>query len=357
MMGEQSFTDTILRRALDVESAGSGVARKELIAALEAAGRRLTRKIAAMEGESFTKSRYRRIQAEIAGVLAQLGKKYEDILDAARLEVLQSEYDLFHRELATEAGREVRKIAYRLPAQEAAAMLEAPVGGQFLGDWIDAHIGDLKTGIRRELTQSLILGETNREAARRLAEVFALSRNGADLIARSALIHAANVARDAVFERNTDVIAAYKVVATLDARTCFVCASYDGLTASRRDDLPRFPVHPRCRCQVIPITKFENEDEATRAAVFEQEEHRVHHTKVENGKRVPDGTTSTKWKVVKAGQISAKRTFRDFFERQPEQWKRRYLGAARYDLYKAGKLDFADLARNNRVLTLEELKG
>ncbi len=356
-MSEMGFTDLVLRRTLAVESVGSGVARRQLVRELERARRTLASRIAAMEGTAFTRSRYRRIHGELSGVLAELGKRYERVLMRAGQEVIQEEYDRFQREILSETGRKVAKLPYRLPVEEAASMLSQPIGGQFLGDWIDSHLGRLRGGIRRELTQSLILGETNREAAKRLEAAFRLTRRGAEMIARTSLVAASNSARDAAWKKNADVIDRYRVVATLDQRTCFVCADYDGAEARVRGDLPTFPLHPNCRCQVVPVTDLEERGEQKRAAVFEQEAHTVHHTQAdESGKRLPDGTTSTKWKITRAGQVSGRTTFRDFFERQPAGWQREYLGPARYKLYKAGKLDLADLSRNHRVLTLAQLR-
>lgn len=353
----ETIHDQILRRALDVESYGAAVAREDLIPALTWAMNELSKRLLAQRGTTFALTRYQRIQGEIAGVLKALGDKYAGVIDEARLEIIRTEYDQFTRLIRDEAGKDVSEAAYKLPVAQAKAMLTEPMGGAFLNDWIDSHLSGIKGRLRRELTQSLILGETNAEAARRLRDSLGLSRNGADLLARTAVAQAAAVAHDAVLEKHKNLISGYKVVATLDARTCPACANYDGLTSRNRADLPSFPIHPRCRCQVVPVTEFEDDSDTTRAAVFEQEGRTIHHTKVENGKRVPDGTTSTKWEIKKAGQVSAQKTFRDFFDRQPEGWKRRYLGTARYDLYKAGKISFEDLASNNQVLTLAELRA
>ena len=85
----------------------------------------------------------------------------------------------------------------------------------------------------------------------------------------------------------------------------------------------------------------------TRASVTEQTKKTVHHR---------DGTTSTKWKLQKGGQVPADTTFKKFFDRQPDKWKRQYLGKGKFDLYKKGKLDLKDLSKNNQVIKLDTLK-
>lgn len=355
----QSMHDEIMRRALDVEAYGSAVAREDLMPALDSALREIEKAIATGTGTAFTKARFSKMRGQLSGVLSSLGKKYTGVLDQARLEVIGTEFEHITEVMAKDTRDRLEGIKYSIPVDQAKAMLKEPVGGQYLGDWIDSHLGGMSGRIRRELTTSLIQGETVQQASARLRGAFDMSRNGADLIARTAVMQAANAARDAVYDQFDDVIEAYQVLATLDMRTCFACAKWDGAVSKDRKALPDFPIHIRCRCLKLPITDLDALDETTRAAVFEQDPHTVHHTAKDpdTGKRVPDGTTSTTWKVQKAGQVSADTTFKDFFKRQPEAWKKSYLGTSRYDLYQQGKLKFEDLAQNTEVRTLEQIRA
>jgi SPP1 gp7 family putative phage head morphogenesis protein len=57
-----------------------------------------------------------------------------------------------------------------------------------------------------------------------------------------------------------------------------------------------------------------------------------------------------------SGAVPGRVTFVDWFKRQPDKVKREILGKGRFDLYKAGDLDFKQFATNKRILTLKQLR-
>lgn len=348
-MPDTPIADLILRRTLDIEGFGAGIARDEIMPALDKVSSALSREMLKTPGgTTFNKTRRHRILIELNGALKKLSALYPEKLDKARAAVIQDEYDFLVSEMNTRAGLKVAQHGYALPTKQIRAMLREPIGGSYLDDWINTHIGNLGRRIRSEMTQSVILGETQKQAAARLVDVFGhrATRNGVDLISRTAMMNAGNQARGAAYKRHSRLIERYRAVATLDLRTCLACAEWDG--EERRDlrDLPAYPLHPRCRCVIVPVTRFERDD-VTRAAVTEQEKRVVHHR---------DGSTSTKWNVQDAGQISARTDFERFFKSQPAEWQKRYLGPARYQMLKSGRVSFDDFAQNNRPLTLADLR-
>ena len=53
------------------------------------------------------------------------------------------------------------------------------------------------------------------------------------------------------------IIKGYEWLATLELRTCPICADLDGKQWKHREDIPHFKAHFRCRCQIVPLTNKE----------------------------------------------------------------------------------------------------
>ena len=78
------------------------------------------------------------------------------------------------------------------------------------------------------------------------------------------------------YHKNRKFLSGIEYTATLDIRTCQVCAGYDRNQYWYRQDprvadAPYIPIHPRCRCIYVPISKYweETKDFAqTRASEF-----------------------------------------------------------------------------------------
>lgn len=338
--------DFYLRRHLAAESFGNRVAA-ELADALTRAQRDLSGFISALDGDRFLKRHYLAVRTRVNDQIKALLDEYGPLLDKRRREALQTEYDRATRAFKEAAQERVRESsAYRIPGATVSRIMAGPVGGEFLDEWIQRHLGGLKAGIQRELTQSIIQGEGMNQAAGRLRNVFGLSRRGANVIARTSIMHASNAARDEVHREMAQYITGFRVVGTLDIRTCIACAPLDGQESTDRTELPFFPLHFLCRCVVIALTVWDKDGDRTRPAVTSESRSTVRHR---------DGSTSTRWTVGKAESVSEKTSFREFFDRQPAAWQRQYLGRSRYELYRTGKLSLADMAKNNRILSLEEL--
>jgi len=71
---------------------------------------------------------------------------------------------------------------------------------------------------------------------------------------RTATTHTSNLARQATFEANTDVVKGYEWVSTLDSRTSDICKGLDGKVFKNSDKNKRYPpAHPNCRSSTAPI--------------------------------------------------------------------------------------------------------
>jgi len=345
------WEDHIIGRTLAIESYGNKVARDLTRISMTAVNRLRRRMERISEKSQFTRGFLHRVIGELSGTIYKLAPKYQKTLEKASLRVLELEYDKFTRVMRKKGGLSIKKANYKVPVEAAKAMLEEPIGGASIKGWAEKHLGRLLIRTKNLLTEVVITGGTMRDGIKILREnIPNMSRKGAQFLARTGVMHASNTARDEVWKEYGDIIEKFRVVSTLDNRTCLACGKIDGKEAKKRENLPKFPLHGNCRCTVIGLTALDlrDEDKLVRPAVIEQTSHTVHHR---------DGGTSKKFKVIKSKEVSAKKKFKDFFERQPEKWKQEYLGPGRYKLYKENRLDLEDFSSNGNILTLEQLKS
>jgi SPP1 gp7 family putative phage head morphogenesis protein len=84
------------------------------------------------------------------------------------------------------------------------------------------------------------------------------AKSRADMIARTELMRAMNLAKADLLEANDDLVEDKKWLAADDARTCDDCMDMDGLTETELEDQgfdTEMPAHPRCRCTWVPVLK------------------------------------------------------------------------------------------------------
>ena len=107
-------------------------------------------------------------------------------------------------------------------------------------------------GLRRleeAVVRGAVRGHGPRAAARLVRESINLTRYEAERITRTVFMRANNEARDSMW---TDLELDYlRFDATNDDRTCDYCAGRHG-AVYKRDAAPRPPLHPHCRCVLLP---------------------------------------------------------------------------------------------------------
>ncbi len=148
-----------------------------------------------------------------------------------------------------------------------------------------------------------------------------------------------------------------------------------------REQVKRPPLHPNCRSTLIPYIELRDqdgnviEDETDRPAAAEdfvqkaKERYEADHP----GKKWDDLAATTRDKYYYKEQeiydkehgergaswkhVSSSTTFKDYFENQPDDFKRSWLGEKRYELYKDGKLKFDQLVKpdSGYVVPVSEL--
>ncbi|MFM1900892.1 MAG: hypothetical protein RLZZ216_1468 [Cyanobacteriota bacterium] len=137
--------------------------------------------------------------------------------------------------------------------------------------------GNLQT-INYRVQEGILRGTVTRDIADEIAVI--MVRNGQEYlstlgasagrtirsdsmaIARTAIQDANRQIKEAVYSENAEVLSDLKWewVSVLDSRTCPTCAPLDGKRWANRKDAPRWPVHPNCRCQVVPVDPDEAAD-------------------------------------------------------------------------------------------------
>jgi SPP1 gp7 family putative phage head morphogenesis protein len=184
-------------------------------------------------------------------------KRLESNLKEVRL-VMKDAYRAVGKELRTDltdlAGVESKFIANSLKAGLEGAGIEMGVGlaegpllraivnkrpfqGGLLKDWVAKLERDQFTRVSGAVRQGLLQGESIDDIVRRIRGtkkanykdgILEMSRRDAEAVARTAVSHVANAARDETFAENSDLVTAVIWEATLDARTCAICAPRDG---------------------------------------------------------------------------------------------------------------------------------
>lgn len=125
-------------------------------------------------------------------------------------------------------------------------------------------------------------------------------------------------------------------LATLDGRTCKVCAANEVNSPYDLGKAPPFPAHPKDRCVITP----KPENPVTRPYVADDR---------------PVSKIPKEERADKIGQT--RETYHDWLKRQPDDFQRKWLGAERYRRFKAGIIILDELTTGDpaRQVTLDDL--
>jgi len=133
---------------------------------------------------------------------------------------------------------------YLAPEKRMVEMAEQAMVGE-----IKSLTGYYATGIKRELRASWENGETVSQITKRVREVTGLARNKAVTIARTETLRAGNAAAKERYK--SAGVEMVEWVSAYDDRICEECESLHGNTYPM-GEAPDLPVHPNCRCTLVP---------------------------------------------------------------------------------------------------------
>lgn len=129
--------------------------------------------------------------------------------------------------------------------------------GRVFSDRIWQNKERLVRELHTELVQNIIRGESPRKAIDNLAKKMNVSRTQAGTLIMTEESAIASEASRKCFEELD--VEKYKVIATLDGKTCDICGSMDGKVfrmAEYEAGITANPFHPNCRCCTAPY--FDN---------------------------------------------------------------------------------------------------
>lgn len=249
-----------------------------------------------------------------------------------------------------EVGWQLQVLRNTLPAinvtleAPAPAVLDAlvkrrPFQGRLLKDWYDSLETSTRAKVRSTVGRGIAEGRSVPDMVRDLRGrkgvpgILDQSRREVEGVVRTATNHVTTGAKQATYERNTDVVKGVLWVSTLDRRTTPLCVSLDG-REFRVDEGPRPPAHFHCRSTVVPITK------SFRELGIDLDE-------------LPEGTRASM-----DGQVPVKTTYGDWLKRQPVAIQNEVLGKHRAEWFRSGRISVDKFTDDRqRVLTVEELRG
>lgn len=400
----QELFDASLRHQIGIRRLTAGQVR-EILALLEKADRQLTillrRRLGAVVGQDFRSERYKTLIRDIRELRRQLNvelrqKLRGNMVDLAKLEQ-DFELRIFNNTLPVQLSLATASTEQLLAIITATPFAGGANAARTLQQWFEGLLAAdqrrLQDAINLGLTQQESIDQIVRRVAGTRANRFrdgalAVTRRNAEAIVRTAVNHVSNMARNAFWEANSDIIKALKWNATLDGRTSRICMGRDGHFAPvsgksvagvpeprLQPPTARPPAHPNCRSVMIAVL-----DDAgvaaqigerpfvrdTRTRRFRERDFRAQAREQVGAERWKSLSASQRnalirdqrnaWADANIGQVPADVDYDTWLRRQPTSFQNEVLGPTRAKAFRKGlKLDkFVDRAGNE--LTLDELR-
>jgi len=283
------------------------------------------------------------------GIQVQLSKNIQDAAVVAG-EYSYREYDnilSFDGKLVDTVGFNFSAVS---PEQIRAMVINEPVKGSVLSDWIAKTSDVIFTDeMRTELFAGVFLGEGNIKLVKRLEEGFDVFESHAISLARTYIAEANNRAAKAVYDANSDIIDKEQWCSTLEVSfkghsTCLRCAGMDGRTFDLDSDHIRPPLHIRCRCFMLPVTKSYRE---LGLDIDEMKQSLRPYTERQEKTSIDTGLTRA---IYDAGQFNG--DFEKFLFSRDTMYQKDLLGPNRYRLIQEGKIKFGGLVDKDGNLRL-----
>ena len=210
---------------------------------------------------------------------------------------------------------------------------QIPFEGQLLSEWYSSLSETEKERANRAIRMGVVQGESIPEITRRVSDGLKMGQRQSSAIARTAVHHVTTRAKEAVYERNNDILRGIQMVATLDGRTTPYCRQIDGKVFAPKVG-PRPPFHFQCRTTTVPVVKKLSE----------------------LGIQGAPETDLVSLRSSLNGYVASDTTYKQWFKTQPPKFQKEVLGASRYKLFRQGLTDITRYAdRQGRLYTLNQL--
>ncbi len=309
-------------------------------------------------------------------------ERSEEVANAAQYTTIEEIKEAYKRGRKAEKARRKKEIKPLNKKELNAVLNYSPIEGETVAGWFQRwqnnDLERIAQAVRQGAAESLSIYEIVRKIRGTKENgykdgVVQTTQSSASTVARTLINGVSNVARFETMRQNADALDGVQFLATLDARTSFICASLDG-KIWKGDEIrnaARPPLHPNCRSTLIPYIELVDadgkpiEDDLTRAAAnadFDKLAKDAYNADAKArglSRRWDDLAPSTRKKYYYQAQrdwearngrnayrqVPAKTNFREYFENQPDDFKRAWLGEGRYLLYKNGQATLDDLIK------------
>lgn len=275
------------------------------------------------------------------------------------------------------AGKKLSGIK-RLSTRDIVSIMEhEPYSGSSISQWFS----DLSASDTRRIASAVKFGYVNSETISQITSRIMASidstRSSARTLTRTVGMGVSNESMRRIYEKNMDVLDGLKWTAAMDSRLCIACGALDGTIYKDGQPYPRPPIHPNCRCVIIPwieVGDIPDNIDAGRpveAMPFDAMAKERHDSDTSSRKKWDDLSWNTrnklryeeirKWekKTGKSGYRSEKQemNFSDIFKKQPVSFQKEWLGMKRFEAYKKGSLRISDLINPHTgfIRTIKEL--
>lgn len=195
--------------------------------------------------------RYRKLQAQAAGEIAQYNRYAASTIEQAQRSYGEAGITAAAEKLkATEAVSRLAEVRFDQLARNAVVGAVGLSGdGAPLTRLLDEVYGDVAGAIRDELTDAVAQGINPRQTARKLRDALGVGLNDILTIARTEQLRAFRLGEQTAWQ-SSDIVERYQRLAHKSARTCVACLAMDGAIFPMSEP---FTDHPRGRCSMMPL--------------------------------------------------------------------------------------------------------
>jgi len=221
---------------------------------VEATERSLTQQLASATITDWSRERTNLLLEEVQDLTLGVRTKLNDDIGNMTAVAGSEAYTAHSNILGFDgAAKAVSGVAFTA-AQLRSVVESTPVGGNTLAQWVDSTFSrQLKERIQREITAGMLSGENYRELANRIKVGWTGTKTELETLVRTYVQSINTQAAQDVYDANPNIVKSVVWRATFGLQTCLRCAGLDG-QEYQMNDHPPIPLHPRCRCVLIPVT-------------------------------------------------------------------------------------------------------
>lgn len=241
--------------------------------------------------------RLRALEEQALRELDDYGQTLNSLLPVAQTNAAAAGAAAASASVQAVAGQAVVASSFRTLSAPALREIIAATSTGPLRDLLDTFGATGSAVLRQTLLDGIGQGRNARVVGDAIQRAVGVSRQRAQVIARTEILRAGKQANLASFAANANLISGWEWHAFKGPRTCSACLIMDGTEFPT--SVTFFPGHPQCRCVGAPILRD-----------YPQ----------------PKGQTG-----------------RDYLESLPEADQRRLLGNGKYDAWKSGELELDDM--------------